>query len=199
MNDRGAEDKAQAEPKPAPPAPVDPEATVILDPADAAAALAAAAAAARSTLPPPAKPVGTLPGRGFGDAEALRSDNNAASIPPPKTRPATHRRGRWGVTSSAHAWGVAAWPRCIAPMILRSGAMWPSSSCTPRWPKTRSTARASCVRRVRLAGLSHPNIVVVHDVGEIEGRPYMAMELIDGEPLVGPAGPAQEAARPVRP
>ena len=33
-------------------------------------------------------------------------------------------------------------------------------------------------------GLSHDNIVVVHDVGEIEGRPYMAMELIDGVPLV---------------
>ena len=32
-------------------------------------------------------------------------------------------------------------------------------------------------------GLSHPNIVVVHDVGEIEGRPYMAMELILGAPL----------------
>ena len=32
-------------------------------------------------------------------------------------------------------------------------------------------------------GLSHPNIVIVHDVGEIEGRPYMAMELLDGEPL----------------
>ncbi len=32
-------------------------------------------------------------------------------------------------------------------------------------------------------GLSHPNIVIVHDVGEIEGRPYMAMELIDGVPL----------------
>jgi HAMP domain-containing protein len=32
-------------------------------------------------------------------------------------------------------------------------------------------------------GLSHPNIVTVFDVGEIEGRPYMAMELLTGEPL----------------
>ena len=31
--------------------------------------------------------------------------------------------------------------------------------------------------------MSHPNIVVVHDVGEIDGRPYMAMELLDGLPL----------------
>ena len=44
--------------------------------------------------------------------------------------------------------------------------------------------RARFLQEARAAGgLSHPNIVVVHDVGEIEGRPYMAMELLDGEPL----------------
>ena len=31
--------------------------------------------------------------------------------------------------------------------------------------------------------LSHPNIVTVFDVGEIEGRPYIAMELLDGGAL----------------
>ncbi|MCK6422027.1 MAG: protein kinase [Aquabacterium sp.] len=41
--------------------------------------------------------------------------------------------------------------------------------------------RARFLREARAAGgLSHPNIVIVHDVGEIDGRPYMAMELIDG-------------------
>ena len=44
--------------------------------------------------------------------------------------------------------------------------------------------RARFLREARAAGgLSHPNIVVVHDVGEIDGRPYMAMELIDGVSL----------------
>lgn len=44
--------------------------------------------------------------------------------------------------------------------------------------------RARFLQEARSAGgLSHPNIVVVHDVGEIEGRPYMAMELLDGQPL----------------
>ncbi|WP_284615970.1 protein kinase domain-containing protein [Aquabacterium humicola] len=44
--------------------------------------------------------------------------------------------------------------------------------------------RSRFLREARAAGgLSHPNIVVVHDVGEIDGRPYMAMELIDGVSL----------------
>ena len=44
--------------------------------------------------------------------------------------------------------------------------------------------RMRFLREARAAGgLSHPNIVVVHDVGEIENRPYMAMELINGVPL----------------
>ena len=43
---------------------------------------------------------------------------------------------------------------------------------------------ARFLREARAAGsLSHANIVTVHDVGEIDGRPYMAMELLDGQPL----------------
>ena len=44
--------------------------------------------------------------------------------------------------------------------------------------------RARFIREARAAGmLSHPSIVTIYDVGEITGRPYMAMELIEGEPL----------------
>ena len=40
------------------------------------------------------------------------------------------------------------------------------------------------LREARAAGgLSHPNIVIVHDVGEIDGRPYMAMEMMTGTTL----------------
>jgi eukaryotic-like serine/threonine-protein kinase len=40
------------------------------------------------------------------------------------------------------------------------------------------------LREARAAGaLSHPTIVTIYDVGEIEGFPYIAMELLDGEPM----------------
>lgn len=44
--------------------------------------------------------------------------------------------------------------------------------------------RERFVREARAAGnLSHPNIATVFDVGEIDGQPYIAMELLEGEAL----------------
>ena len=49
------------------------------------------------------------------------------------------------------------------------------------------------------ASLRHPNIVVVHEVGEAHGRPFFAMEWVDGCPLStllqeGPIAPQRAAA-----
>ena len=33
------------------------------------------------------------------------------------------------------------------------------------------------------SALNHPNIITIHDVADINGVPYMATELIDGETL----------------
>jgi tetratricopeptide (TPR) repeat protein len=48
------------------------------------------------------------------------------------------------------------------------------------------------------AGLRHPNVVQVHDVGEADGRPYFTMELVDGgslaQTLTGTPLPVDRAA-----
>jgi eukaryotic-like serine/threonine-protein kinase len=51
------------------------------------------------------------------------------------------------------------------------------------------------------AGLRHPNVVQVYDVGESDGRPYLTMELVDGgnlaQKLAGTPQPARQAAEMV--
>ena len=52
-----------------------------------------------------------------------------------------------------------------------------------------------------VAGLGHPNIVQVYDIGDVEGRPYFTMELVEGGNLAdqirGVPQPARQAAAPV--
>ena len=44
--------------------------------------------------------------------------------------------------------------------------------------------RARFAREARVAaGLSHPNVVTVFDVGEVDGRPFIVMELVPGHTL----------------
>ena len=49
-----------------------------------------------------------------------------------------------------------------------------------------------------VAGLRHPNVVQIHDVGDSDGRPYFTMELVEGgslaEKLAGTPQPAHQAA-----
>src|SRR5439155_1463337 len=58
--------------------------------------------------------------------------------------------------------------------------------------------RERLLREARIAArLSHPNVVRIYDTGEEGGRPYIVMELVDGESLAelvhreGPLAPEQ--------
>ena len=53
-------------------------------------------------------------------------------------------------------------------------------------PEKAKELRERFQREARAAGrLSHPNIVTVFDCAEVEGRPYLVMEFIEGKPLDG--------------
>ncbi|MFE3457553.1 protein kinase [Nocardiopsis aegyptia] len=72
-------------------------------------------------------------------------------------------------------------------------------------PRERARARARVVREARAAArVSHPSVVTVHDVLEVDGTPFIVMELLDGESLrdrLHRSGPLseQEVERIARP
>ena len=43
--------------------------------------------------------------------------------------------------------------------------------------------RGSCVEARATAQCSHDNIVIIHEVDEHEGMPYMVLEYLEGQPL----------------
>jgi serine/threonine-protein kinase len=67
-------------------------------------------------------------------------------------------------------------------------------------PYARPEERGRFLREAEaVAGLRHPNIVQVHDSGELDGQPYFVMEFVEGgalaRKLAGTPLPARDAAR----
>jgi hypothetical protein len=58
-------------------------------------------------------------------------------------------------------------------------------------PSVRADAAARMVREARAAAaFNHPNVVAIHDVGEVDGAPFITMELVSGTTLRGYVGNA---------
>lgn len=68
--------------------------------------------------------------------------------------------------------------RKVALKILCSSSSAPSSPSSPNEPRERLLAKARAMAR-----LTHPHVVTIHDVGEVEGQLFIAMEYVDGESL----------------
>lgn len=149
-------------------------------PATAATTAKTAATAEPATQPqaPQVERISTtLPGREPG------TEPRSGSLPGTTLRQGelvTRQVGRYEVRDCLGRGGMATVYRAHDPDISRDVAIkfLHASLCEDE------DCRDRFLREARAAGgLSHPNIVVVYDVGQIEGRPYMAMELLEGDSL----------------
>ena len=110
-------------------------------------------------------------------------------------------------TGSSASWAPAAWGRSTRRSTPPSAAGWRSSSSTATTPAQTERFLREARAQARVA---HPNVCQVHEVGEVEGRPYIAMQYIDGRSLgelceelpladQGAAGARRRPRRPRRP
>jgi eukaryotic-like serine/threonine-protein kinase len=81
-------------------------------------------------------------------------------------------RGGMGVVYAAFD---PALDRAVALKVMRFGR---GGSSSPGDSQARMLREAQA-----LAGLAHPNVVTIYDVGRVEDRVYMAMELVEGQTL----------------
>ncbi len=90
--------------------------------------------------------------------------------------------GRYRILGELGRGAMGAVFRAIDPLIEREVAL---KTLLPELPEeVMAEVRERFLREARSAGrLNHPNIVIIHDVGEQDGVAYIAMELLEGRSL----------------
>ncbi|HET6339969.1 MAG TPA: protein kinase [Polyangiales bacterium] len=122
----------------------------------------------------------TRPGYRNSDRSTTRQDTEHGaeqlSEPALSRAPAVGSRvGRYRLLQELGAGGMGVVYEALDPELDRKVAI---KLVQPRFHK------AQLVREARaLARLSHPNVVIIHDVGDADGRTFIAMELIHGHTL----------------
>jgi eukaryotic-like serine/threonine-protein kinase len=156
-------------------------------------------AVASTVIPPPlARPPApvTQVGRDSRPASTFTAPGDAPLRPPPAPLPAPPDfailgelgRGGMGIVYMAQQLSLK---RVVALKVMRAGAYADEDQVA------RFKAEAEAV-----AQLQHPNVVQVYHVGEFAGRPYCALEYIEGgsldKRLTGTPLPPRDAAQTVR-
>ncbi len=111
---------------------------------------------------------------------ALASPSRASSAPDGGVQPLGERFGRFLILELLGRGGMGAVYAAYDPELDRKVALkLPHANL-----QEGSEGRARLLREAQaMARLSHPNVVRVHDVGELEGQPYVEMEYVQGQTL----------------
>lgn len=104
------------------------------------------------------------------------------------------RFGRYELLATLGQGGFAVVYRAFDPALQREVAI---KALLPHLAADADVRQRFVAEAQALAALQHPNIVTVYDVGEAEGRPFFAMELIDGRSLADALGEGTLSVEPV--